>query len=166
MSEIDDLLAQLNGGSDAPASDSGQSSAGGKLRQQLEQVLAQNKQLQEQLAQTQAAERTRAVEGLFAKHQIPAKALDFFPKDAAPNDETATAFVEKYGDLWGASSATASTPPAQQAQTQAMQQFQQQAAPPAGAVLTEDDYRLKFAEANTQAELLAMLAELGSGIPD
>lgn len=154
--ELDQLLA-------ADASGSGQSD-GGKLRKQLEDVLAQNKALQEKFEVVQAAERARSLEGLFAKHQIPELARDFFPQDAQPTDEAATEFASKYGQLWGSASATATTPPAQQAQANAMQQFSTQSAPPPGDALSEDDYAAKFAEAGTRDELLKMLAEYGSAI--
>jgi len=164
LSELDDLLTDLDSSTDSGGS--GQSSAGGKLRQQLEAVLAQNKQLQDQLAQVQTNERNRSIEALFDKHQIPALAKDFFPSDAQPTDEAATSFVERYGQLWGASSATATTPPDQQAQTAAMQAFQAQSAAAVTSELSEADYAAKFAEANSKAELLSMLAQYGSAIPD
>ena len=157
---LSDLLNSMN---DDDGS-SGQSSGKG-LRAQLEAVLAQNKQLQEQVSRAQEAERARALSSVFEKHQIPALARDFFPKDAEPTDEAATKFVEQYGGLWGAQSATATTPPAQQAQTQAIQQFTSQAAP-ASLELSEDDYRAKLGEANTRAELLKMLAEMGDTVTE
>jgi hypothetical protein len=134
---------------------------GGGLRKQLEQVLAQNRTLTEQLAKVQTNERNRSLDALFAKHSIPEKARDFFPSDTDPTDEAATAFVEKYGELWGASAAQAATPPDQQAAAQAAQSFVSQSRPPVVSEMSEDDYRAKFAEANTKAEFLKMLAELG-----
>lgn len=151
---LDDLLND--------STDSGQS-GGGQLRKQLEQVLAQNKALQEQLAKTQAAERTRAVDSLFGKHGIPELARDFFPSDTEPTDEAATAFVEKYGALWGATAQPAATPPAEQAATSAAQQFVSQAQPAPLAPLSEEEYAAKFAEAKTKDEFLRMLAELSAG---
>jgi hypothetical protein len=85
-------------------------------------------------------QRASALDSLFAKHSIPAKARDFFPTDADPTDEAATAFVEKYGELWGASAQPATTPPEQQAATAAVQQFVAQAHQNAAQPLTEDDY--------------------------
>lgn len=161
MSDLDDLFSD----DDTSTAGSGQGS-GGKLRTQLEAVLAQNKQLQEQLAQVQVSDRNRSLDALFDKHKIPALARDFFPNDAKPTDEAATEFVSKYGQLWGVDSATATTAPEQQAQTAAVQQFQSQQSVSVTSELSEDDYRMKFAEANTREELLQMLATLGSAIPD
>jgi len=154
---LDDLLGNdsTNGSDNAP---------GGQLRKQLEKVLADNKALSEQLASLQADSRSRAVKELAAKHAIPELALDFFPKDAALTDESATSFVEKYGQLWGAQAATATTPEPQQQAAAAMQQFASQASPPPVAPLSEEQYRAKFAEASTRAEVLQMLAELGGGV--
>jgi predicted component of type VI protein secretion system len=151
---LDDFL-------DSDSSNPGQ--GGGALRKQLEQVLAQNKALQEQLAKQQASERNRSVDGLFAKHGIPELARDFFPSDVEPTDEAATSFVEKYGQLWGATAAPAATPPAEQAATSAAQQFTSQASPAPLAPLTEEQYAAKFAEAQTKDEFLRMLAELTAG---
>jgi len=149
---LDDLLDD--------SSDPGQGGGGGQLRKQLEQVLAQNKALQEQLAKQQASERARAVDGLFAKHGIPELARDFFPSDTDPTDEAATSFVEKYGQLWGATAAPAATPPADQAAAQAAQSYVSQAHTPPLAPMSEEQYAAKFAEAKTKDEFLKMLAEL------
>lgn len=149
---LDDLI-------DDSSTGSGQSNGGG-LRKQLEDVLAQNKALQDQLAQVAANERTRSLESAFTKHGVPTLAKDLFPSDAEPSDEAVTAFVAKYGQLWGATAAPAATPPAAQAATQAAQQFVSQSATPPVAPLTEEEYAAKFAEANTKAEFLAMLDEL------
>jgi hypothetical protein len=152
---LDDLL------DDNSTAGSGQSN-GGALRKQLEAVLEQNRVLQEQLAKQQETQRASALDSLFAKHSIPAKARDFFPTDADPTDEAATAFVEKYGELWGASAQPATTPPAQQAATAAVQQFVAQAHQNAAQPLTEDDYAAKFAEARTKEEFMQMLAEINA----
>lgn len=153
----DDLDALL-------ADDSASAPQGGKgLRAQLEQVLAERKALSEQLAALQADSRNRAVKDLAAKHSIPDLALDFFPKDVALTDESATAFVEKYGQLWGAEAATATTPPPAQAAATAAQAFAAQASPPPVAPMSEDEYRAKFAEANTRDEFLRLLAEVSAG---
>src|SRR5690242_13805372 len=85
------------------------------LRKQLEAVLAKNKELTDQLASVSAANRQRDVEALFTKHSIPPLAKDFFPADAELTDESATAFVEKYGQLWGAQAQEAATTSEQQA---------------------------------------------------
>jgi hypothetical protein len=151
---LDDLF-------DTNSADPGQG-GGGQLRKQLEAVLAQNKTLQEQLAQVAARERTTSLNALFTKHAIPELARDFFPADADLSDEAATAFVEKYGALWGAQAAPAATPPAEQAATQAAQQFVSQAAPAPVAPLSEEEYAAKFAEAKTKDEFLKMLAELSA----
>lgn len=146
---------------DDSSTDAGSGQGGGGLRKQLEQVLAQNKALNEQLAKVQKNERDRSLDALFSKHAIPTKARDFFPSDSEPSDEAATAFVEKYGELWGAQAQPAATPPDQQAATQAAQSFVSQAQSQPISQLSEDDYRAKFAEAGTKAEFLKMLAELG-----
>lgn len=143
--------------------DSGQP-AGGKLRQLLEEALNKNKALETQLAEVQATQRESALDGLFAKHSIPALAKDFFPKDGALTDESATAFVEKYGQLWGAQAAAATTPPDQQAATTAAQAFAAQAGPPPAAPVSEEQYRAKFSEAQTKADFLRMLAEMESTV--
>lgn len=153
---LDDLIDGL---------DSANPGQGGGLRKQLEAVLAQNKSLQERLAAQEATQRANALDSLFAKHSVPQLARDLFPQDAEPTDESVTALVEKYGSLWGADAAPAATPPAQQAATQAAQQFASQASAAPLAPLSEEEYAAKFAEANTKAEFLQMLAELtGVGV--
>jgi hypothetical protein len=155
-----DGLDDLFDSSDNP----GQGGGGGQLRKQLEQVLAQNKALQEQLAQVAQRERTTSLNSLFAKHSVPELARDLFPADAEPTDEAVTALVEKYGALWGATAQPAATPPAEQAATQAAQQFVSQAQPAPVAPLSEEEYAAKFAEAKTKDEFLKMLAELSAGV--
>lgn len=150
---LDDLLDN--------ASDPGQG-GGGKLRQQLEAVLAENKAIKDQLAQVAQRERTTSLNALFAKHSVPELARDLFPADAEPTDEAVTALVEKYGALWGAQAAPATTPPAEQVATTAAQQFAAQANPAPLTPLTEEDYAAKFAEAKTKDEFLRMLAELSA----
>jgi hypothetical protein len=153
---LDDLLNDSTPGS-------GQST-GGQLRKQLEDALKEINGLKEQLSAQAATQRASALNGLFAKHAIPELARDFFPADADLTDEAATAFVAKYGQLWGATAAPAATPPAEQAATAAAQSFVSQAQQPALQPLTEEQYAAKFAEANTRDELMAMLAELnGAG---
>jgi hypothetical protein len=132
---------------------------GGQLRKQLEQVLAERKTLQEQLNRLQSESRTRSISELFSKHSIPELAKDFFPSDAELTDESATSFVEKYGALWGAQAESATTPPAQQAATAAMQRFASEATPPPVAPLSEEQYRSRLSEAKTQTELLKMIDE-------
>jgi len=154
---LDDLF-----GTDPTSTDPGQG-GGGALRKQLEQVLATNKALQERLAATEAAERARSIDSLFAKHQVPALAVDLFPKDADPTDEAVTALVERYGSLWGAQSASATTPPAAQAAASAAQQFAANAAPSPAAPLTEEEFRAQFAQAKNPAELHQMLAQFAGG---
>lgn len=151
MSDLDDLLSALDD------TNSGQS--GGALRKQLEAVLAQNKQLNEQLAQVQSSQRETQLAGLFSKHSIPELARDFYPKDGDLTDEAATSFVQKYGALWGAEAAPATTAPEAQAATNAAQAFAAQATPSPSAPLSEDAYRAKFAEAQTKEEFLKMLTE-------
>jgi len=153
---LDDLLDDNSNGAG-----SGQSN-GGALRKQLETVLEQNRVLQEQLAKQQQAQRASALNDLFAKHSIPPLARDLFPADAEPTDEAVTALVEKYGALWGATAQPATTPPAEQAQTQSVQQFVAQAHQPAVQPLSEEDYAAKFAEAKTKDEFMQMLAEINT----
>ena len=155
---MSDGLDELLGGTDSASANPGQG-GGGKLREQLEQVLATNKQLQERLAATEAAERQRSIDSLFAKHQVPALARDLFPQDASPTDEAVTALVEKYGGLWGAQSASATTPPPHQAATTAAQQFAANASPAPAAPLSEAEFRAKFAEAKSPQELYALMAQ-------
>lgn len=146
---LDDLL------DDNIQTDPGQGGKG--LRTQLERVLAENAALQERLAKTEQVQRDRSVADLFSKHQIPDLAKDLFPKDAEPTDEAATALVEKYGALWGAQAATATTTPAQQAATTAAQQFASQAAQPPVAPMSEDEFRAKFGETQTKEDLLRQI---------
>jgi hypothetical protein len=95
--------------SDDDSTDPGQGGKG--LRAQLEAALAREKALNERLAKTEQAERSRSLADLFAKHAVPELARDFFPKDAELTDESVTGFVEKYGQLWGAQAQPATTPP-------------------------------------------------------
>jgi hypothetical protein len=154
---LDDLLDDTS----TNGAGSGQSN-GGALRKQLEAVLEQNRVLQEQLAKQQEAQRASALNDLFAKHSIPPLARDLFPADAEPSDEAATALVEKYGALWGATAQPATTPPAEQAQTSAVQQFVAQSHNAAVQPLSEEDYAAKFAEAKTREEFMQMLAEINA----
>lgn len=147
---LDDLLGDTSTSGAAP-------SDGGKLRQQLEAILAERNELKAQLQQVAQQQRQTQLTALAAKHQIPAKALNFFPADADLTDEAATAFVEEYGELWGVQATQATTTPAQQAAAQAAQAFTSQAAPPPVAPQTEDDFRAQFATAKTRDEFLQML---------
>jgi hypothetical protein len=155
---MSDGLDNLLGDTDT----SGGGSDGGGLRKQLEQALALNKQLQEQVSSFQQTQRQGQLSALLEKHSVPALAADFFPKDAALNDEAITAFVGKYGQLWGHQAAPATTPPEQQAATQVIQQVTSQAQNPTGQPLTEEQYRQKFAEAKNPDELMALIAQLGA----
>jgi hypothetical protein len=113
--------------------------------------------------QLEATQRQGQLTSLLEKHAVPALAADFFPKDAELNDEAITAFVGKYGQLWGHQAAPATTPPEQQAATQVIQQVTSQATtPPAGVPLTEEQYRQKFAEAKSPDELMQLIAQLGA----
>jgi hypothetical protein len=132
---------------------------GGKLRELLEQALSKNKDLEAQLTQVQASQRATRLESLFDKHKIPALARDFFPTDTEPSDEAATAFVEKYGALWGVQAAAATTTPEQQAAAAQMQQLSAVAQPAPTSPLSEDEYRARFSEAKTKDDLLRMMAE-------
>lgn len=149
---LDDLIDDSNPGS-------GQSN-GGQLRKQLEEVLAQNKALTERLAAQDAAARQSNVASLFAKHSVPDLAKDFFPKDADPTDEAVTSFIERYGQLWGATAAPATTPPDQQAATAAAQQFTSVAGQAPVAPLSEDQYRAKLAEAKSPEQLSQLIDQL------
>lgn len=151
-----DLDSFLNSIDDA---NSNPGQGGNKLRQLLEQALSENKTLKEQFATVQAAERSRSVEALLAKHSVPALAKDFFPDTAELTDESVTAFVEKYGQLWGATAQQAVTDPEAQAATNTMQAFTSQASQPPAAPMSEEAYRAKFAEATTREELLRQIAE-------
>ena len=135
---------------------------GGALRKQLEDALMELRDTKVQLAAVAQKERSNSLNSLFAKHNIPELAKDFFPADAALTDEAVTSFVEKYGALWGAQAAPATTPPAEQAATQAAQQFTSQASAPPVAPMSEEEYAAKFAEAKTKDEFLRMLAELSA----
>lgn len=153
-----DLEQLLNGDSTSP--DSGQS--GGKLRQQLEAVLAERNELKAQLAQVQTAQRETQLSSLFTKHSVPPLARDFFPKDAELTDEAVTGFIEKYGQLWGAEAAPATVPAEQQAAANAAQAFAAQSTQAPAAPLSEEAYRAKFAETNSREEFLKVLSELSA----
>lgn len=148
---LDDLLG--------PDSDT---SSGGGLRKQLEAVLAERKALQDQLAALAEKDRGRDLQSLFAKHSIPELARDFFPKDAELTDESATSFVEKYGQLWGAQAAPATTTPEQQAATAAVQQFAAQSSPAPTGLYTQEYWESEFAKAQTHDELVRMISEAES----
>jgi len=137
---------------------------GGALRKQLEDALKELRDTKAQLAEVAVRERGNSLNALFAKHSVPELAKDFFPADSPLTDEAVTSFVEKYGQLWGAQAAPATTPPAEQVATQAAQQFTSQAQQPPVAPLSEEEYAAKFAEAKTKDEFLKMLAELGGGV--
>lgn len=160
MSDLDDLLAGL----DAADSQSGTpdpAPQGKGLRAQLEAVLAERKALQEQLTSLQTAQRQRDLDSLFEKHQIPALARDFFPKDADLTDKAVGEFVEKYGQLWGHQAPQADTPAPEQAAAAAMQAIAGQAAPPPQGLVSQADYAAQFAKATNMAELNQIMQQLG-----
>jgi hypothetical protein len=154
---LDDLLGDNN---DSGSGD-GQAKGGG-LRAQLEAALAREKALSAKFEQIQAAQRQRDLDGLFEKHKIPALAKDFFPADAELDDKAVTSFVEKYGQLWGAQPPGAVTSPADQAATAAMQQASAQGTAVPLNPLTQDEYKAKFDEAKSMADLRQMMSELGA----
>jgi hypothetical protein len=153
---LDNLLGDSDSGTDA-------GNGGGNLRKLLEQALQREKAANDRLAQLEATQRQGQLASLLEKHAVPTLAADFFPKDAELNDEAITAFVGKYGQLWGHQAAPATTPPEQQAATQVIQQVTSQATtPPAGVPLTEEQYRQKFADAKSPDELMQLIAQLGA----
>lgn len=147
---LDDLLGDPNDSR----------SAGGKLREQLEQALAREKALEARLAAVEQSTRADQVKALASKHGIPDLALDFFPKEGDLTDEAATSFIEKYGALWGAQATTATTAPEQQQAATAAQQFTAQARPPAAEPLSQEAIESKLREVTTRDGLLKALAEL------
>lgn len=153
LDNLDDIL-----GGNEPASSNAK---GGGLRAQLEAVLAERKALADQLASLQTAQRQRDLGELFAKHQIPELARDFFPKDGELTDDTARSFLEKYGSLWGHQAPQAATSPAEQVAQAAMASVAGQATPPPLAPMGREDYAAKFAEAKSMAELNQIMQQLG-----
>jgi hypothetical protein len=159
MTTTNDDLDQLLGGDNG----SGQPSEGSRLRQQLESALQKLAERDAALQKLQEKDRQRDIESLFTKHSIPTLAKDFFPTDAELTDESATAFVEKYGQLWGAQAAEASATPEQQAQAAAVQALSAVGTPPPAGLLTEEAARSKFAEAKTAEDIMRMTAEAVQG---
>lgn len=155
---LEDLLGET-----PPAGQSGAQTDGSKLRTQLEQVLADNKALRERVETADARDRESKVNGLFEKHSIPTLAKDFFPKDADLTDESVTAFVEKYGLLWGAQAAEAAATPEQQAAAAQLQQLSAGSMPPPTGLMNEEAARAKYAEANTAEDVMRMVAEATTG---
>lgn len=155
MSDVLDELFDDANAAGEPAPEQG----GKGLRAQLEQVLEQNRLLQEQLGKVQAAERDRTLGGLFSKHGIPELARDFFPAGTDPSDESVTEFAQKYGQLWGQQATTATTPPAEQAAASAAQSFAANAGTVPAEPLGEEQIRARFNEAKTRDELMAQIAE-------
>jgi hypothetical protein len=138
---------------------------GKDLRSQLQAVLAERNALKEQLAQSTARERVRTAAELVAKHNIPPLAQNLLLKETEGDltDESVTAFVAQYGELWGAKAAEASTTPEQQASTAAVQALSNSAGPPPGGLLDEDAYRSQYAEAKTKEDVMRMAAEAARG---
>lgn len=160
MTTDNDDFDQLLGGT---SGDGQTASEGGRLRKQLEDALSKLAERDTALAQLQAKDRQRDVDTLFAKHSIPPLAKDFFPKDADLTDESATAFVEKYGQLWGATAAEATATPEQQAQAAAVQALSATGTTPPAGLLTEEAARQKFAEAKSVDDIMRMTAEAVQG---
>jgi hypothetical protein len=159
---LEELLAQTG--------DTGQGNAnGGGLRAVLEQTLAELNRVKAENAQFAQAQQASARSALFAKHGIPELAQDFFPADSPLTDEAATAFVGKYGQLWGGQSAgetpaapatpAATTPVADQQAAAAMQGLTSTAPATELKTRSEAEYRALFAGANTQAELNVLLEQ-------
>lgn len=155
---LDDLLDQTD--SNAPA-DGG---SGKGLRAQLEQTLAENKRLAEQLAQVNAAERQRNLTGLLDKHGIPSLAADLFPRDGELSDEAATAFIGKYGALWGAKADAATTTAPEQAATARLSQASATARTDSPTPWGQDQFASKLSEAKTPAEVMALYQQLGQAV--
>jgi hypothetical protein len=166
MTDNTPSLEQLLG---LDADDSGSTPAGsdGKgLREQLRAVLAENKQLKEQTALVAQRERVRTVAELVTKHSIPPLAQDLLLReigDTDPTDEAVTGFVAKYGELWGAKAAEASTTPEQQAQTAQVQALSATGHETPAQLLSEEAYRSRFAEAKTAEDVMRLTAEAAGG---
>jgi hypothetical protein len=160
MTTTNDDLDQLLGGTPG---DGQTPTEGSKLRQQLESALSKLAERDAALAKLTEKDRARDVEALFTKHSIPPLAKDFFPTDAELTDESATAFVEKYGQLWGATAAEANATPEQQAQAAAVQALTATGTPPPAGLLTEEGARAKFAEAKTAEDIMRLTAEAVQG---
>lgn len=164
MTDPTPTLEQLLG---IDAEDNAETRPTGKdLRSQLQAVLAENRQLKEQNAAIAQRERVRTAAELVTKHSIPPIAQDLLLKETEGDltDESVTAFVAKYGELWGAKAAEASTTPEQQAATAQVQSLSENAGPPpAGQLLDEDAYRAHYAEAKTKEDVMRMAAEAARG---
>lgn len=155
--DLNDLIDTDEG--NAPG---GKAGSGGALRAQLEQVLEQNRLLNDRLQATEARERGRELEGLFTKHGVPPLAKDFFPSDGELSDEAVTGFVGKYGALWGVSADAAATPADQQQAAQRISNASSTAQPfqPNPGLLA--DAQTKLGEANTRDEVLQLFARMAA----
>lgn len=167
MADDTPTLEQLLG-LDTEGGSGGESKPDGKgLRAQLEAVLAERKQLQEQLAQAGQRERTRAAAELVTKHNIPPVAQKLLLQQVQGDltDESVTKFVEEFGELWGAKAAEASTTPDQQSATQQVQALTAQSHDVSmTSLFDEDAQRTRFAEAKTREDVMRLTAEAMQGV--
>lgn len=166
MTDNTPTLEQLLGLDNEDDGGAAESKPTGKdLRSQLQALLAENRQLKEQNAAIAQRERVRTAAELVAKHNIPSLAQDLLLKetDGDLTDESVTAFVAKYGELWGAKAAEASTTPEQQAATAMVQSLAGGASALPAGLQDEDAYRALYAEAKTKDEVMRMVAEAAGG---
>lgn len=141
----------------------GEQPSGSALRKQLEELLLERKQLREELAKVTESERARTVESLFAKHSVPELAKDFFPKDAELTDESVTAFVERYGALWGAQAQQATSTPEEQAAANQVQQLSALGTPPPAQLMSPEALAQRLGEAKTKDDILRLTEEATRG---
>lgn len=166
MTEPTPTLEQLLGLDAEGGTESDPKPTGKDLRSQLTAVLAERKQLAEQLATYRERDRVRTVADLVTKHNIPSLAQNLLLKeigDSDPTDEAVTKFVAEYGELWGAKAAEASTTPEQQAHTAAVQALSQSGHEAPVGLQDEDAYRAIYAEAKTKEDVMRMAAEAVGG---
>jgi hypothetical protein len=80
------------------------------LRDAYERQKKENTELAKQMKELSTKFRTAEVKQRFAAKGLPEKAVDLFPKDVDPTDESINQWAEQYGSLFGSTStATAET---------------------------------------------------------
>lgn len=85
---------------DNDGNDNSNNNSGGGLRKQLEQALAEAKQLKEANAKLQKEARTSKVSTVLAAKGLDAKVAKLIPADVAATDEAIGKWLDEFGDLF------------------------------------------------------------------
>lgn len=159
MSEFDDDFSGTDNNSSGPKA----------LRDALDAEKAKNKDLTERLSKLEGAQRQSAVQSVITAKGLSPKVAKLIPSDVEPTEDAVTAWLEEYGDVFGAStpsaegegvddsSAGTTVPEADQTALQAIQAS-------AGSGVTPDAVtalQQKIKNATSSQEIAELMAEAG-----